>query len=69
MTIFTPAGEVITNLIRESRRVLRQGGVLLFSDNNPASKTIQVQQDHPGGSNIIFCSPCFSKDLHEKLVT
>jgi hypothetical protein len=38
-----PPGEVITDLIKESARVLRKGGVLLFSDNNPASKTIQVQ--------------------------
>lgn len=33
--------QVIRNVIAEASRVLRPGGVLAFSDNNPASKVIQ----------------------------
>ncbi|KAF5825902.1 S-adenosyl-L-methionine-dependent methyltransferase [Dunaliella salina] len=34
-------GDAITNLVKESARVVRPGGVLCIVDNNPQSKTIQ----------------------------
>lgn len=34
-------GEVIDRLVKECRRLLKPGGILLFADNNPRSKVIQ----------------------------